>query len=537
MVFSKPFSSFAHAPLCPRRLPAGVVGLVALLASGLTLTAAVLPPGAGACVSNSIPAGYGSFLLTKSALFEQSTSGTPAEVPSGSAAVIELRSPNAYAISNAQVAGPGNFRAGLTAATDGSSQWTSNYATETVLNATLLPGAWTTSFQLTFTNGDAGVGFFPLVLVSNVPPLPTIANLAAAQSINPSANFNLAWTAWAAATTNDRISLQVVDSSGTTVASAASDCSGAIPLASTAGSVDIPAGALASGRSYTGYLTFGASLFESTDISSLLVERVFQSRTTRFSLRTSGSSGGGDLGTIEQPVVSGTNLVFTLKGTPGATYAIESTVDLTSWSKETEVILPASGSLEVRLPLVSGAGPKFYRAVKQGGGGQPGIAPTLSLASAGPGLVSLGIVGTPGATYTVESTTNYQSWLAVTNLTLPTGSSNAVVTISIPAGTAFLAFRASSSGTVNPPIGKTPTLALTPLSSTQLRLSVSGGDANATYTIQSVTAGDTSGPNWSTGWTDQALTVTTSADGTGATNLSVSANASERGVFYRLIRR
>ncbi|MCK6500793.1 MAG: hypothetical protein L6Q38_15055, partial [Nitrospira sp.] len=340
-----------------------MLALAVMLGSGPALTAAVLPPGASTCVSNTLPAGYGSFLLTKSALFDQPSSGNPAEVASGAGADIQLHSPAAYAISNAQVAGPGNFRVGLAATAAGSSQWSTNFENEAVLNATILPGAWTTSFQLTFTNGDAGVGFFPLILVSNAPPVPAMANLAAGQAINPAAVFNLAWTAWAAATTNDRISLHIVDSAGNTVASAASDCSGSMPLQPTASSMDIPAGTLASGRTYTGYLTFGASLFESMDTSSLLVQRVYQSRTTRFSLRTTGSSGGGELGTIEQPVVSGTNLVFTLKGTPGATYAIEATADLLTWTKETEVTLPASGTLEVRLPLTAGGAPKFYRAV------------------------------------------------------------------------------------------------------------------------------------------------------------------------------
>jgi hypothetical protein len=540
MVFPTLFSDdpAAQALQPPRHATtlALAVGLVLLLATGSTTRAASLPPGAEACISNVVPAGYGSFVLTKSGLFQQLPAGAPTEAASGAAALIELQSPAAYAISNALVSGPGNFKASLAPTATGISVWSSNYASEAVLNNTLLAGAWTTSFQLSFTNGDAGVGFFPLVLVSNLPPLPTLANLSPAQSIDPAATFNLAWTPWADATTNDRVSLQIVDSSGNTVVAAASDCTGTIPLAPNTGSVDLPAGALSSGRSYTGYLTFGASLFESTDASSLLVERVFQSRTTQFPLRTTGSSGGGELGTLEQPVISGTNLVFTLKGTPGTTYAIESTTDWAGWTKETEVTLPAGGSLEVRLPLATNGGPKFYRARSLGGVVEPGGAPTLSLATAGPGLLALTLVGTPGASYTVESSATYQDWTAVTNVTLPSGSSNLVVQIAVPPGTNFLVLRATGSGTVTP-TGKSPTLALIASQANEFQLNVTGADANSTYAIQSVVAAEGPGPDWAAGWANLSATVTTAADGTGRATLPSTTNAAARAVFFRLLKR
>ncbi|MCC7376617.1 MAG: hypothetical protein IT581_18305 [Verrucomicrobiales bacterium] len=536
MVFSTLFSPTPadKAPASSRVML--VAALVLFFSNGLA-GAATLPPGASVCVSNALPANYGSFVLTKSTLFQQSPTGTPVEAASGAAALIELQSPTAYAISNALVSGPGNFRANLTTTAPGVSGWSSNYATEAALNNTLLAGPWTTSFQLSFTNGDAGVGFFPLILASNLPPLPSLANLSAAQNINPAAAFNLAWTSWADASTNDRISLQIVDSSGAAVASAASDCTGAIPISPIASSVDFPAGTFAAGRSYTGYLTFGASLFEATDASALLVERVFQSRTTQFTLRTTGSSGGGEFGTIEQPVISGTNLVFTLKGTPGSSYAIESTTDWTAWTQETEVTLPASGSLEVRLPLSANGTPKFYRARSLGGEVEPGGAATLSLTNVGPGLLSLTVFGTPGASYTVESTDTYQTWTAVTNVTLPSGSSNQVVQIAIGPATAFLAFRATTSGTVTPPTGKSPVLNLAATQPNEFQLKVTGADANATYSVQFVAVGDGSGPDWAAGWTSLSTTVTTAADGTGRATLSGAANGSARAAFYRLLKR
>jgi hypothetical protein len=143
-----------------------------------------VPPGATPCFTNAVPAGYGTFLLHKSASFTQAP-GTTATA-TGALARIDLQSPSSYLISNAIVSGPNAFKANLVAQGNGASAW-SDTGTEAELQLRLPAGAWSTQFQLVFTNDDTFVGFFPFTLASNLPPVPEVLNLAAAQTIDAAA--------------------------------------------------------------------------------------------------------------------------------------------------------------------------------------------------------------------------------------------------------------------------------------------------------------------------------------------------------------
>lgn len=56
-------------------------------------------------------------------------------------------------------------------------------------------GAWNTSYRLALPSGEAFSGFFPYTILTNLPPVPEILNLGAAQTIDPNAVFTLAWKA------------------------------------------------------------------------------------------------------------------------------------------------------------------------------------------------------------------------------------------------------------------------------------------------------------------------------------------------------
>lgn len=481
----------------------------AALTTATTVHAAALTPGVRPCFTNDIPAGYGSWLVLKNAAYRQNPGTDPTEInPPAPGVVLELTAPPSLLISNAIVSGPGGIRQPLVTQSGAFSSFGTNFASESALNTAVPAGAWSVSLQLSLTNGDSFVGFFPYPLASNPPPVPRLSNLEAAQNLAPNAPFNLSWTPWIGSTTNDRISLQVVDASGRSVFSAATDCAGNVTLPTGATSVEIPAGTLRAGTNYTGYLTFGGNLLSTQDPSIQLTERGFHHRTTLFPIRTTGGSGSGDPGTFGNPRVSGTNLIFSLTGTPGATYLVQSSVNFTQWTDETSVTLPPTGQADVTLPLPADGNPRFYRAITIGGGEPPEADPArLSITASGARQITLTVQGTPGATYAVESSTNYLAWLKVGEVAIPAGGTNATIQIPVPEGVDFLVYRAvAASGP--PPVAKQPTLVLS-RDPAGLKLALSGGDANKTYVIQATD------PAWTT-WSDTASTVTTDASGNGS---------------------
>src|SRR5690606_5438128 len=172
------------------------------------------------------------------------------------------------------------------------SVWTNTYSSESNLNAALPAGPWSTVFQVVPTNAEPFFGFFPFTVASNLPPVPQVMNLQAAQAVDPASSFTIEWNSWMGFVTNDRISLEIVSPSGQSVFSAATDCAGSVELPAAATAVMIPAGTLSPGTAYTGYLSFGAVLLAEDDASARLVQRGYQYRTTRFELRTTGSGGG-----------------------------------------------------------------------------------------------------------------------------------------------------------------------------------------------------------------------------------------------------
>lgn len=489
------------------------------------IQAATLPPGVRPCFTNDIPAGYGSWLVLKNAAFRQNPGSDPAEInPPAPGVVLELTAPPLLLISNAIVAGPGGLRQPLVTQSGSFSSFSTNFASESALNTTVQAGLWSVSLQLSLTNEAPFVGFFSYLLASNPPPVPQLSNLEAAQNLAANAAFNLTWTPWIGSTTNDRISLHVVDASGRSVFSAATDCSANVTLPTGATSVELPAGTLRAGTNYTGYLTFGGNLLSTQDYSIQLTERGFQQRTTLFPIRTTAGSGTGDPGTFGDPRISGTNLVFSLTGTPGATYLIQSSTQFTQWTDETSVTLPPTGRADVSLPLPADGNPRFYRAITTGGGPPPAADPAkLTISLTGARQVTLIVQGTAGATYTVESSTNYLAWTKVGEVAIPSGGTNATLQIPVPEGVDFVVYRAiAASGP--PPVSKQPTLVLS-REAGGLKLTLSGGDANKTYVIQATD------PAWAS-WSDTTQTVTTDASGNGTITIPLPSAAAG---FYRSV--
>lgn len=511
--------------------PGLVLGALLTSAAGSSHGAG-LPPGVSPCFTSSVPSGYGTFVWVKGGLFQQTGDTAPVPAPDGAGfASIELQSPSAFAVSNAVVTGPSGFQAPLAARPGGWSGWSEAYGSVAAVDEALRPGSWITRFQVIFPEADPFIGFFPFLIASNTPPVPQVANLGAAQAIAPGAAFTLNWVPWAGSGAADRVAVALTDGAGNTVWSAATDCGGETAIAPGATSVEIPAGRLAAGTTYTGHLTFGGSVLSAQDESSLLVERGFEARTTRFQVRTTGSGGGppASLGGVR---VSDGNLVLTLTGGPGTSYLVQSSPDFTVWTDETTVVVPPGGSVEVTLPLPADGGPRFLRAIALGGGDPPGgDAAQLALAATGGGGLALTLTGTPGATYTIEATTNFVAWTTVREVTVPAGQSNVVVALTLGAGSPVEVFRAVSAAgppPPPPPTGEQPRLALVREVAGGFRLTATGGDANRTYGIQRTN------PEFGT-WTDLSETLTTDASGAGSVVLPAPGALSE--AFFRTIGR
>lgn len=509
--------------MAPKRLTSSRPSLAQALLLAAVLTAplvgssrAALPPGAAPCSTTGTPAGYGTFTLLRHADFTQSS--PTALATNGALASIELLPPALYSISNAIVSGPGTFKATLTRQPNGSSVW-STTGTEAALAAQIPAGVGSVSFQLGFTNGDSFIGFFPFALANSTPPTPQLSNFDAAQSVAPQSPFSIAWNPWTGVTTNDRVNLTLTDASGTVVFSAASDCTGQLPIAVTDLAVTIPAGALAPNSTFTGYLTFGASLGGGTDDSTQILQRTFASRSTRFTLETTaGGSGSGSPGTLQGPQLSGTNLVFTLKGSPGDQHRIESTTDFATWSRELEVTLPASGSIEVTLPAPTGDLPKFYRAVALGSTTPTTGPANLGILLAGPRDLDIHVSGTPGATYHIELTFDAVVWTRIASTTILSTNTPSVVRVTVPEDQNFALVRAVAAAAPPPPVElKAPTLSTTLTNSgfgnavPALRIGLTGGTPRRIYTVEQRSTA--SGATWVS---STQTTIATDANGNGS---------------------
>lgn len=483
-----------------------------------------LPPGALPCLTTTTPAGFGSLLLVESAAFEQSGDTPPAELATPAPVLFaEILSPGAFVISNALLANTRGFSLPLAYQPSGRSSGTTNFASEAALNAAVPSGAWNTSFQLVFTNSDSFVGFSVFNLASNTPPVPRIANLAAAQAINPATAFTLQWDAWAAAGTNDRVSLVITDAAGTVVAATATDCAAPVPLAPGDTAFTVPAGTLNPGSTYSAHLTFAAHRLADVDDGALLARRAFHSRTTRFTIRTSGSGSSGEPGDLSRPTLTPSAVLLTLTGTPGTTYAIQASSNLIDWSEQTRSTVPAAGTIDVTLPLPPPGAPRFYRAVSVGGGGTPGSGASLAIAATSPTRMRITITAPAGSTHVVESSTNFTTWTEVGTITIPEGSTNVAFTAAVPAGSRSAVFRARTDGITPPPPppGNTPTLAAS-RSATGVLVELSGGDPNHTYTLLQASPGLDS-------WAATTFTITTGPDGSGQVVINPTATTS--GVF------
>jgi hypothetical protein len=109
--------------------------------------------------------------------------------------------------------------------------------------------------------------------------------------------------------------------------------------------------------------------------------------------------------------------VLTATASPGATYNIEISSNLLSWSWLAVVTADPAGRIQYVDTTSSLTTIRFYRLTQS-----PGQAPraVLSIAKNASGQVVLSATGAPGTNYSVEVTTNLRTWSRLTNVTANT---------------------------------------------------------------------------------------------------------------------
>lgn len=237
--------------------------------------------------------------------------------------------------------------------------------TEEALEAAAPAGPYTFQFQL----GTQAVSTATMQLPAANPPVPQITNFEAAQAIRFDAEFTLSWNPFTGAGANDYVAVSIFDDRGRIRFSAPDPC---IPreLLPTATSVVIPAKSFPTNASLSGILVFTRNFYYSTNAVPKMVGYGAITRTTQFSLQTTG--GGGTVTPPTPARLSNPHLLpngnpqFDVTGTPGATYSIQRGSRLgidATWTTVVSLTLDASGRGTAEDTQANRTLPAFYRAV------------------------------------------------------------------------------------------------------------------------------------------------------------------------------
>ena len=199
-------------------------------------------------------------------------------------------------------------------------------------------------YILRLSTAHDSIRVLSLVMSTNSYPTnaPRVANYLSAQSIEATAPFVLNWDSFLGGTTNDFISLSLVDSNNLVVFRSATfgQESGRVLLNGTNTSITIPANTLERGQPYFGYLYFEKDVVNQTTAYPGARGLVGFSKATSFSLRTSSLSFR-----LESLAVSGKELALRWQGDPGRTYVLQSLDGLSSNNWTPVVTNVATGNL------------------------------------------------------------------------------------------------------------------------------------------------------------------------------------------------
>ncbi len=183
-----------------------------------------------------------------------------------------------------------------------------------------------------------------------------------AQSIDPLQDFTFQWNPFANGTSSDFIQLRIDDENGNKILETP-DFEKVKALTGLQTTTVVPTGTLAPGKGYTTRLLF----LKITDLSTTQYPGALGiagfGRETRLAIRTSGE-------TVVLPSLSsvqfvpGQGLSFWINGTPGATYRIQASADLVTWTTAATVTL-ASQQTQYAGQVAPTDPHRYFRLVQQ----------------------------------------------------------------------------------------------------------------------------------------------------------------------------
>ncbi|MCX6924290.1 MAG: Ig-like domain-containing protein [Verrucomicrobia bacterium] len=301
---------------------------------------------------NPVDNGRGSGGVTKQLTFFQTGAGDPTLDPTNPPVFYALvASPTNNPVTAAKLQVPGGPLLALTNYFGRSFMDMEEYASQTSLDTARPNGTYT--LQLTRTTGtppSAGI-----TLTGSYPPTPQILNYAAAQAIDPGANFVLQWNGFTGATANDSIALVLHSGSWTWMAP---DLCVPRTLANTATSITLPAGTLQPGTRYDATLTYSRMTYSVSNAIPDIDVAAFLHKTVNFQIKTTGSGGGGAR-FISWRVLPNGSIELKLQGTPGSSYLLQITDNFTIWYDVLPLVAPSDGIMTYAIAPTT-YGPKAF---------------------------------------------------------------------------------------------------------------------------------------------------------------------------------
>jgi hypothetical protein len=202
------------------------------------------------------------------------------------------------------------------------------------------------SYTGTLTAGS-NTGSVTLPAVA-APPVPQVANYAAAQAVDPTAAFTLQWGAFTGAAGNDRLQLTVADDTGKTVFQAPDECAQPpVVLASSATAVTLPANLLAAGKTYQAELRFMKLGDFVTQSVPAFQGAASSSKLTRLTLKTTGGVLDTVLITAYRLPADG-RFEVEVKAAASQTVFLEAWVNFNAWEPVNGGVAGANGQLTLK---------------------------------------------------------------------------------------------------------------------------------------------------------------------------------------------
>lgn len=228
------------------------------------------------------------------------------------------------------------------------------FANEAEMDAAYPSGNYKVTVKLA-----SGTKTVTVTLPSTAPPTPTVANYAATQAFDATADFNLQWLPFTGVATHDSLFLSIFEPGGKSFS--APDICVPRELANTATSIVIPKNTFGVGSDKDGNLYFSKiGGFDTNSIAGFSAYATY-SKSTEFTLRAPGQPGDEPPQLLNLVRQQNGAVTFDVKAKLGAVVTVEGSTDLIDWTPVT-VGTAATGLLTVPDPAAAGLPQRFYRA-------------------------------------------------------------------------------------------------------------------------------------------------------------------------------